>query len=45
MSELARLIELEQHLREYLKVMESEPDEYILLSTVYHHLRRMLGDE
>ena len=34
-----------RHIREWLKVMESEPEEYILLSTVYHNLRRMLGDE
>ena len=33
------------HLREYVKVMKDEPDEYILLSTVYHNLRRILGDE
>ena len=31
--------------REFLKVMKDEPDEYILLSKVYHDLRRMLGDE
>ena len=33
------------HIREYVKIMEDEPEEYILLSTVYHNLRRMLGDE
>ena len=33
------------HIREYLKVMKDEPDEYILLSRVYHDLRRILGDE
>ena len=37
--------ELEYHLREYLKVMEKEPDGYIKLSEVYHHLRRILNDE
>lgn len=34
-----------KHIREYLKVMKDEPEEYILLSKVYHDLRRMLGDE
>jgi hypothetical protein len=37
--------ELEQHLREYVEIMKDEPDEYILISEVYHHLRRILGDE
>ena len=42
---LIELMELDHHLREYLKVMKDEPDEYILLSKVYHDLRRILGDE
>ena len=33
------------HLREYLDVMSTEPDELIPLSKVYHDLRRILGDE
>ena len=37
--------ELRKHIREYLNVMKDEPDEYILLSKVYHDLRRMIGDE
>ena len=37
--------EIVDHIREYLKVMKDEPDEYILLSKVYHDLRRILGDE
>jgi hypothetical protein len=37
------MTELEQHLREYL--MGDEPDGYIKISEVYHHLRRILGDE
>lgn len=38
--------ELEYHLREYLKVMADEPaEELIKVSDVYHHLRRILGDE
>ena len=32
-------------LKEYMKVMETEPDEYIKLSEVWHHLRRIAGDE
>lgn len=34
-----------EHIREYVKVMKDEPDEYILLSRIYHDLRRILGDE
>ena len=37
--------EIIQHIKEYLSVMKDEPDEYILLSKVYHDLRRILGDE
>jgi len=37
--------EIIKHIREYVKVMKDEPDEYILLSKVYHDLCRMLGDE
>ena len=37
--------EVVKHIGEYVKVMKDEPDEYILLSKVYHDLRRMLGDE
>ena len=37
--------ELEKHLREYVEVMSTEPDELIPLSKVYHDLRRILGDE
>ncbi len=37
--------EIIKHIREYLKVMESEPEGYIRLSRVYHDLKRMLGDE
>ena len=37
--------ELEIHLREYVDVMATEPDELIPLSKVYHDLRRILGDE
>ena len=37
--------EIVNHIREYLKVMEDEPDEYILLSRVYHDLKRILGEE
>lgn len=37
--------EIIKHIREYVNLMKDEPDEYILLSKVYHDLRRMLGDE
>ena len=38
--------EVVEHLREYLKVMESEPAEHLIkLKDVYHNLRRILGDE
>jgi len=37
--------ELERHLREYLDIMANEPDGYIKISEVYHHIRRILGDE
>jgi len=37
--------EIIKHIREYVEIMRTEPEEYILLSTVYHNLRRMLGDE
>ena len=33
------------HIREYVKVMADEPDEWIKLREVYHALKRMLGDE
>ena len=39
------LAELEEHLREYVEIMSTEPDEYILLSEVHNHLRRILGDD
>lgn len=32
-------------IREYLEVMKNEPEGYILMSKVYHSIRRMLGDE
>jgi len=41
----AKNFETVDHIREYLNVMKDEPDEYILLSKVYHDLRRILGDE
>ena len=38
--------EIIKHIREYLKVMESEPaEDLIRLKDVYHNLRRILGDE
>ena len=37
--------EIAHHLRQYVEVMATEPDEFILLSKVYHDLRRILGDE
>ena len=38
--------EIVKHIREYLKVMESEPaEDLIKLKDVYHNLRRILGDE
>ena len=37
--------EIIKHIREYVAVMKDEPEEYILLSTVYHNLCRILGDE
>ena len=38
--------EIVNHLKEYLKVMESEPaEDLIKLKDVYHNLRRILGDE
>jgi len=40
-----RMNELERHLREYLDIMANEPDGYIRISEVYHHIRRILGDE
>lgn len=37
---------VEDHLREYLDVMATEPaDSLIPLRKVYHDLRRILGDE
>ena len=32
-------------IREYLNIMENEPEGYILISEVYHSIRRMLNDE
>ena len=32
-------------IREYLAVMENEPEGYIKISEVYHSIRRMLNDE
>jgi len=37
--------ELERHLREYVAILADEPDGYIKISVIYHHLRRILGDE
>ena len=37
--------EIVKHIEEYLNIMKDEPDEYILLSKVYHDLRRIIGDE
>ena len=37
--------ELEYHIREYVQAMEDEDDQWILMSKVYHDLKRMLGDE
>jgi len=38
--------EIINHIREYLKVMESEPAEHLIkLKDVYHNLKRILGDE
>jgi len=35
-----------KHIREYLDVMKDEPaEELIKVKDVYHHLRRILGDE
>jgi len=44
-EEITRQDEIIKHITEYLNVMKDEPDEYILLSKVYHDLRRILGDE
>lgn len=44
-EELQQELTTIEHIREYLSVMKDEPDEYILLSKVYHNLRRILGDE
>ena len=38
-------IEIVEHIREYVDIMKDEPEEWIKLSTVYHHLKRILGDE
>ena len=38
-------VELHNGLKEYVEVMATEPDEFILLSKVYHDLKRILGDE
>ena len=32
-------------IREYLAVMENEPEGYIKMSEVYHSIRKMLNDE
>jgi len=45
MADMEKMDKLEQRLREYLSVMEKEPDAYIKLSTIYHNLKRILGDE
>ncbi len=37
--------EIVYHLREYVDVMEHEPESWIKLSEVYHSLKRILGDE
>jgi len=38
--------EIVKHIREYVKVMEDEPAEQLILQRrVYNDLRRMLGDE
>ena len=33
------------HIREWLSIMENEPEGYIKISEVYHTIRRMIGDE
>jgi len=32
-------------LRDYVDILADEPDGYIKISVIYHHLRRILGDE
>ena len=34
-----------RHLREWLEVLRTEPEEWILASTIYHNIRREIGDE
>jgi hypothetical protein len=36
---------LESHLRAFVEVMADEPDEFIKMSTIYHNLKMILGDE
>tara|TARA_B100000029_G_scaffold509210_1_gene597857 strand:+ start:1128 stop:1337 length:210 start_codon:yes stop_codon:yes gene_type:complete len=36
---------LETHLRAFIEVMADEPDQYIKMSTIYHNLKTILGDE
>lgn len=38
--------ELEYHIREYVKVLATEPAEDLMrIKDIYHDLKRMLGDE
>ena len=36
---------IETHLRAFIEVMADEPDQYIKMSTIYHNLKVILGDE
>lgn len=36
---------LETHLRAFVEVMADEPDQYIKMSTIYHNLKTILGDD
>jgi DNA-binding transcriptional ArsR family regulator len=43
---LATLEELDSHLREYVSLLADEnADDMLKISTIYHHLNRMLGNE
>ena len=42
---MSSLQESIKSIREYLAVMSNEPEGYILISEVYHSIRKMLNDE
>jgi len=45
-KDLAKLIQLDEALREYVGILATEPAEDLIpIKQVYHDIRRMLGDD